>query len=343
MTHFKNSYEECREHFISLIPGSHIESVQIPSRVDRDLFTDFVLIPSISGRTDKLVIISSGVHGVEGFVGSAMQSLFLDSFVKEKYPDLSFLLIHAINPYGFKHKRRVTENNVDLNRNFDISRDLFAQKNSGYDKVYGLLNPRSLPRKIPFLFKTLLAIAQHSMESLRRGMLSGQYQHREGVFFGGKDFEPQKEILEKNLLKYAEGYKDLLLIDLHTGYGKNGQLHLLTNGHSEKARKIFKGETESFYQVTGGFVDFCEKLLGKSHSFSGVYFEFGTLDSQKTLGSIEMAYRMIKENFLFHHTSEKNDKDFEEMFYPSSKEWREGASKNFMTLLERAMKDFLSE
>ncbi len=28
------------------------------------------------------------------------------------------LLIHALNPYGFAWTRRVTEDNVDLNRNF---------------------------------------------------------------------------------------------------------------------------------------------------------------------------------------------------------------------------------
>src|SRR5690606_39367139 len=32
--------------------------------------------------------------------------------------DTAVLLIHAINPYGFSHIRRVNEDNIDLNRNF---------------------------------------------------------------------------------------------------------------------------------------------------------------------------------------------------------------------------------
>ena len=33
-------------------------------------------------------------------------------------PDgVTLLLVHVINPYGYKHGRRYNENNVDLNRN----------------------------------------------------------------------------------------------------------------------------------------------------------------------------------------------------------------------------------
>ena len=346
MNDFKNSYEECRKNFLSLTIGASVENLNVPSLQDDDLFIDVAYFPSLSDKKDNLIIITSGVHGIEGFIGSAMQAQFLrSSLFQERDSSLSFLLIHGINPYGFKHKRRVTENNVDLNRNFDMDSKIFSNLNPSYQKIYKLLNPEKDSNRLVFFLKTLKAIAEHSMESLRRGMLSGQYEFPRGIFFGGQKFEPQKEILENTFLKYSEGYKKILLIDIHTGYGKKGHLHLLTNGPSPSVAKIFQneeidsGDKEDFYKVTGGFVDFCEKLL--SPRLTGVYFEFGTLDSHKTLGSIEAAYRMIRENFLFHYRKHLSMKEFEEMFYPNSLEWREKSSKNFMALMKRAINGFL--
>jgi hypothetical protein len=33
-------------------------------------------------------------------------------------PDVTLVFIHAVNPYGFHHDRRVNEDNIDINRNF---------------------------------------------------------------------------------------------------------------------------------------------------------------------------------------------------------------------------------
>ena len=46
------------------------------------------------------------------------------------------MLIHAINPHGFAWLRRVTEDNVDLNRNW-IDFDQPAPANPAYDALGG--------------------------------------------------------------------------------------------------------------------------------------------------------------------------------------------------------------
>jgi hypothetical protein len=94
-------------------------------------------------RRNVNVIHSSGVHGVEGYLGSAVQVRFLhelllrsgtdDAVDDRRSPSASspyssstcftrgnvrkVLLIHSVNPYGMRHHRRTNENNVDLNRN----------------------------------------------------------------------------------------------------------------------------------------------------------------------------------------------------------------------------------
>ena len=87
--------------------------------------------------------MSSGIHGIEGFVGSAVQRYFMSEVLHEGvFKTMGLLLIHGVNPFGFKYERRVSENNVDMNRNFDINESLFSNKNEGYAKVYHFLNPK---------------------------------------------------------------------------------------------------------------------------------------------------------------------------------------------------------
>jgi hypothetical protein len=57
-------------------------------------------------------------------------------------------------------------------------------------------------------------------------------------------------------------------------------------------------------------------------------FEFGTLDSQKTFGSIRSLHNMILENQGFHHgyKNEKTEAKIKdrllEMYFPSDEAWR---------------------
>jgi hypothetical protein len=65
-----------------------------------------------------MLVLISGTHGVEGFAGSACQLAAVRLGLFGELPsDLAVLMIHSINPYGFAFCRRVTESNVDLNRN----------------------------------------------------------------------------------------------------------------------------------------------------------------------------------------------------------------------------------
>ena len=69
---------------------------------------------------ENVVIVSSGLHGVEGFFGSAVQLAFLEQHAARLRlpPDAAIILVHALNPFGFAWRRRWNEHNVDLNRNF---------------------------------------------------------------------------------------------------------------------------------------------------------------------------------------------------------------------------------
>ena len=108
-----------------------------PTGHARDLTADVaVLGPGDAGR---VFLVNAGTHGVEAFAGSALEIAFLAA--RPALPDdVRLVLVHAINPHGFAGLRRVTEDNVDLNRNF-LAHDGSYPANEAYDVLHPLLCP----------------------------------------------------------------------------------------------------------------------------------------------------------------------------------------------------------
>lgn len=346
-SYFKSTFEESREAFLDLAKtsGGDLHSLQVSNQ----LSFETLYLPPSSGKKERLLILTSGIHGIEGFTGSALQRYFMaNHFFGLKDENMGLLIIHGINPYGFKNERRVTEGNVDLNRNFDLSKELFQTENSGYADLYDFLNPRKRYSRFSFYASALLFILKHGMNSLRKAILRGQYRFSEGIFFGGKDFEPQVSLIQKEVVRVGEGFKKVLLVDLHTGYGKRGHLHLFGDRtpfiDQEYMNEVFKGlsidygQEKDFYAVTGGFTVFMAKLFHLKSKFAGIVFEFGTIDSHKTSGSLDSLYRMVNENSP--NASLKDKALFKEMFYPESPEWRRSVLQQFQTSLQKVVQNW---
>ncbi len=339
LIYFKDTYEESRSSFLDLVQksGGDLKT----HKIDAEYSFDSLYLPAKSGKKDRLLILSSGVHGIEGFTGSALQRYYLENL---HHPDQAVLIIHGINAYGFKHKRRVTQNNVDLNRNFDISAELFKTDNPGYASVRAFLNPAKPYNRFSFHALAIMNILRYGMENLRKAILRGQYQFPDGIFFGGKEFEPQVNLIKAEVERVGAGYKSVLLVDLHTGYGQRGKLHLfgdrshfIDQGYMNKVFKglsVDYGQEKDFYSVTGGFTVFMSMLFHQKAHFAGICFEFGTIDSHKTKGSLDSLYRMINEK------SERNL--YEEMFYPSSPEWRKAVVEQFNKALSVTLSNWKS-
>jgi hypothetical protein len=368
LDYYKTSYVESRHTFReyaneihNTYPESKTFSITVPSKIDRDLTVDMLYIPCSTDK-DKIMIISSGVHGVEGFVGSAVQNMFIDTFLnKELLSKTGLLMIHSVNPYGYKYQRRVSENNVDLNRNSTNDPVLYSTVNEGYPKVYDFINPkgkvntRSLGNKM-FKIRAVFKILKASMPVLRQAVLQGQYQFPEGLYYGGNGFEPQIKDLAPVIDSICEPYKTVFTLDLHTGYGETGKLHLFPNPVDEKTRKnmenIFAGyqidwgDSDDFYTVTGDFVDFTGKL-NNDKNFIPMTFEYGTMDSQTTGGSLKSIHIMILENQGNHYGYKKErdslkvKHDILEMYFPSDNEWRIKIIKDTREILKVILPRFL--
>jgi len=145
--YYLTNYNSARENFINKSeeiikehPNAQMFSFKVPSKIDDDLTINALYIPS--QKTERLLILSSGIHGIEGFVGSAIQTMFMDKFLNDSLLETTgVLFLHSMNPYGFKYLRRVTENNVDLNRNSSTKDSLYDTVNESYPKVNSFINP----------------------------------------------------------------------------------------------------------------------------------------------------------------------------------------------------------
>ena len=129
-----------------------------------------------SPRASRLVVVSSGVHGVEGYFGSAVQLMFLRSVLPalSRPDDVAVLLLHAVNPYGFAWDRRVSEDNVDINRNFPTSAQTYSGCPDGYEQVDPLINPQTPPRWDCFYTRAAEKILRHGFEPLKDNLKAQQ-------------------------------------------------------------------------------------------------------------------------------------------------------------------------
>ncbi len=88
------------------------------------------------GDPEKALVVSSGVHGVEGFFGSAVQLAALEQWATDSPPPTRCVFLHGLNPFGFAWLRRFDENNVDPNRNYLLPGERFE----GAPEVYARLD-----------------------------------------------------------------------------------------------------------------------------------------------------------------------------------------------------------
>ncbi|MFV0593187.1 MAG: M14 family metallopeptidase [Draconibacterium sp.] len=353
MSYFHDSWVECRdafrseaEHLKERLDSVEIFSVPLKSATDKDLTIDFCYVPP-KDTTRKLVILISGTHGIEGYVGSAVQQMLMQEFFQpEMFSNTGVLLVHGLNAWGFKHQRRFTENNVDLNRNFNLDRSLFETENDGFVALYDMLTPKgelnmnSLGNRF-FMVKAIQKIAQKGMPALLQAFAQGQYRFPEGIYFGGQDFEPQVQILSRVLTDIASPYQQILNIDLHTGFGERGKLHLFPNPVDDPVlrnsmERVFNGyridwgDSDNFYTIYGQLVEYIGKLFPEKLSIP-MMLEFGTLNTGSTIGAVKSAHISIVENQGAHYgyktpsDSIKAKAGYYEMFYPPSEKWRSNA------------------
>lgn len=290
-------------------------------------------------KSPNVLVISSGLHGIEGFPGSAAQLHLLSH-----NPQTPTLWLHVLNPWGMANLRRVNEQNVDLNRNFLAEDEDYQGVHPTYCFLDPLLNPASPPKKDLFLLQLVEAMLKHGYENLKTAVVTGQYEYPQGLFFGGHRLQPTLSLLLPFLDKMLSHREKIVHIDLHSGLGKFGDRCLLLEQESNpqkiaRARCAFGSKLKSRhdrhggYIIRGGFTNALARRL-QDVRYDGITFEFGTYSMLRVLAALR------DENRLHHYgggdLSDPHKLRLLEVFSPSALRWRRHVLLHAVTVYKQA-------
>lgn len=369
--YFPNNYDESRAVFIAdssrLQKPIEMGSWKIESKVDPNLSVDYTWLPPTK-RSQKLLILVTGIHGSETYAGAAILKLIMEEILPiTDRSDLGILLVHSMNPYGFKYHRRCTENNVNLNRNFSNSGEIFKIRNPESKRLNELVFSRTpVESEESQLIKSMrreddkFFFNDVSLDYLIKTLSPGQFEDEKHFEYGGKSLEPQTKFLIEKIKSLMPDFKDVIAFDLHTGLGDRGRLHLLTDGdpralNSELFSTIFKPDedqdfyvftpaaTEGFYKVHGATNSLFAELANDSQRVCAITMEFGTLGH-----SLEQQIKDLNTSTLDHqgqffgYSSEQLKQKIQSSnfgrSYPDDDDWR----KQILTAAEGTLQKILS-
>ena len=141
------------------------------------------------------MLYTSGIHGVEGFAGSAIQLSVIDMLKNQKLiEDYCIIFVHIINPFGMAWHRRVNENNVDMNRNFI---NTHSGEPDGYKKIDKFLNPNTIPKKfeLSFYIDGIKLILKYGFTNFKQWFAQGQYTRPSSLQYGGNKLQIGPKLL----------------------------------------------------------------------------------------------------------------------------------------------------
>lgn len=243
--YFSNTYLGARTKFRKIVEskGGKLKSIDVDGEgADKE---DLTIDIGYFGKDNPeyLFVHTSGVHGVEGFPGSAIQCNIIDNHLPDLPNNCGICFVHFVNPYGGSYYRRYNGNNVDLNRNF---RNVFT--NNDVSEVYNDLNEYLNPQqesfwwKGSFLLGAIVPSFKYSRDQLKQAIAGGQNAHPTGLFYIGNEMEPELEKLLLYLRINFQGAKRVTVLDVHTGLGDFGYDSLLVEDDEDDTFKNSLGD-----------------------------------------------------------------------------------------------------
>jgi hypothetical protein len=341
---FSPDYATARARFLAAAraAGATLESLAIGATgpAGENLTIDIARLGPAGAS--RVLLHTSGLHGVEGYAGAAVQLAALHR--PPAMPEgCALVLAHALNPYGMAWLRRVNESNVDLNRNFPGP----AQARKGAPRLYarldGLLNPPTPPGADGFRWRLALAALRHGTRPLKQAIAEGQYDYPRGLFYGGRELEAGPRLYLEFLGRALAPAEYLFALDLHTGLGPFGDETLIleagpgTTSPSKLAeslgRRLVDPAAERVaYRIRGSMGGALAAALPRSR------IDF-VLQEMGTRSAIAVLHALREENRCHFHGGGPEHparRALLEAFSPSLPEWRRRAVAKGSALLHAA-------
>lgn len=285
---FETDYFEARERFTAAAENAGLRTTRVRVSYENqpDLFIDFALDKRASTR---LLVQLSGVHGIEGYCGSAIQRRVLENLPKG---GPSLLFVHAVNPYGMANYRRANGANVDLNRSFNQAKI----SNPDYALFDPYLNPKSRIGFYTGLLKAALARSKLGEARTRQAVAAGQQDFPDGLFFAGRELQREVLHLQDFLRSHFREASQIIALDIHTGLGDwKGEMLFVDHDRETDSPEYFSGlfgrkmdvpdPTQGAYSIHGRLSDAIRHAL-PSAKLRYCLQEFGTLKASAVIRAL---------------------------------------------------------
>lgn len=355
-SYFSQDYQTARARFVQLAEQAGAQLRFIPHPLNgpdgQEIGTDIAVL----GPADAALhlVICSATHGIEGYAGSAIQSHLLDTIVRKGFDAPTRLtMIHGLNPWGFAHDRRVTEHNVDLNRNF-IDHD--AQQwpeNPNYAALDKAINPDQLDEETLNAATDLMRTfaKQNGAMALQAAIGQGQYHRPDGCYFGGTKPQWSNRQLRHLIADQCAAATNLIFIDIHTGLGDYGIGELIVemapnDPVCQRARTIWgEGVTStqdgsSSSTALAGTIDFAVIDAAPAAKVTPVTLEFGTVPTEQVFAALRA------DNWLYRFGDPDGTaytpikQALRDAFYPQADDWKQMVIARGVEVYEQALAYF---
>lgn len=306
----------------------------------------------------KLLFITSGQHGIEGYVGAGLIQCFIKEYLPNLDASIGIVLIHGMNPWGMKHYRKTNEHNVDLNRNFMVDfTKAAADANPFYLKAAKLFQPargyrHSFLETIRFVGSTVSLLMKMGMGNIEKAMTLGQFVCDKGLYYGGHEDEPATAIMKALYQEYFTKYEEVILLDMHTGYGPANHMSIVNSRFEKQSSKemkenfqypdVVKSDAQEFYEIYGDEIDYLYQTFPDKKMYAAT-FEFGTLGND-IMGYIRTLKAIVNENqAYFYGTGNERQKQsikeaYQKLYQPMDDAFYQAIYPQFVKAMDGILK-----
>jgi hypothetical protein len=349
--YFSSTYAEARARFwdAAEAAGARMNSHQNPASGPDGgkLTTDLAWFGP--ERPERMLLLLSGTHGVEGFLGSGIEvGLIRNGFARELPPGTGLVVLHALNPFGFAWLRRTNEGNIDLNRNF-VDHGATHPENPGYEALHEAICPADWSEAARAAADArLMAYGEaHGAAALQAAITAGQYRHADGVFYGGTAASWSNQLLSQLARRLARDARKIAVIDLHSGLGPYGYGEII-NGHDPheagfrrvidwfgtEVTSIADG-TSSSAPVEGHTQTGMQSALPARVELTGITLEFGTLPLKEMVDAVRADNWLHVHGRLDSAQGRAIKSQIREAFYPDQDDWKSMVSERGLDVARR--------
>jgi len=346
------SWKQARDEFRAslplvraLWPDARLQSHRLPG--PDDLTIDWIEADAIRAP-QRLFVLTTGLHGIEGYFGAVMMQVFLREFLPRFNPATTGLaLVHCINPWGMSHWRRNNAANTDLNRNFVADFEAMKAVNPDYDILDWFFNPKhpvgaEWPTKLRFYSRIPVLLPRYGSVRIREAALMGQYRDPAGMYGGGLELQPETRFMMDLFERLIPRHGQILHLDMHTGYGPRYEMTLVQTpaepmtATEAKSRfgwpRVAATNPDEFYQIHGEMSHFVYDTSRHTDPDRRVYsagFEFGTYGEGLLNGARSLLTSIVGNQLQIHGASPRArrwvERDFRALYLPDEQRWFEKA------------------